>query len=225
MHQTNFIYKRIEQLLLEADCRVWNEEVLIKPDKLEKESLLELKNMYYSMGGLQNLIQLEAFSVQYIHFEQDKKALIIDNSTSFNRYRLQTLRSDFYSQHNFFKTEEYKALCRQKEIECLKDGSGRALWESKESSFHFGDSAAAGELYGNGSSGWKLKALYDFITDIYFSRMFASGFRRISLYDKFLASGQLLILRDHLLPNSPHTSGVANFIKGKMDIKRQIKSS
>ena len=77
------------------------------------------------------------------------------------------------------------------EKECLKSGLLTEKWANTKSIEYFGQPSDPGDFFGNGSSGWKLKAFEDFMLDI-IAMIKKLELIRISCYDNILQNGQLV---------------------------------
>jgi hypothetical protein len=143
-------------------------------------------------------------------------AFVIDSALDFNRYRNISLRSEFYSLIPFFPLNDYRRFCRNYEKECLKSGMQMGSWTNKLSEAHFGKASAAGDFFGNGASGWKLKAFQSFVQDLaaYFSNV---KLIRLSPYENLMVNKQLVRLEkiDELrLPDKGRV--IYNFLRRKV---------
>jgi hypothetical protein len=134
--------------------------------------------------------------------ETDQIRISIDDALHFNRYRAQTLQSSFYEEREEMPwVEAYRRHCRSAERDCLKDGSRQGVWSNPEAEKHFGPAQEAGDFFGLGSPGWRLKAFRDFLTDIYLNQG-RQSFKRISIYDRLMVQGKLLPLQQLLQSRS-----------------------
>jgi hypothetical protein len=136
-----------------------------------------------------------------IDAELEKSAVVLDEENAFNRYRLITLNSKIYGENKFFNTESYKRYCRQFESECLKSASAADKWSNTYAESCFGKSSGNGDLSGEGSAAWKMKAFTDFITDLS-SIINRFHLVRLSVYDNLLINKQLVKLNQILLSKS-----------------------
>lgn len=138
-----------------------------KPSKAEyynSKFNSEIENIYRKLGGT-----LSYFPTSFRGYDiQCRKFIVeLDEERHFNRYRLITLHSDFYSNNKInFQIDKYKTLCKKKEGACLKAAGWRKNWENKSTSKQFGISDNPGCLGQRGSSRWKQRAFYDYLRDI-----------------------------------------------------------
>ncbi|WP_017729887.1 DUF7255 family protein [Nafulsella turpanensis] len=133
--------------------------------------------------------------------ETEKVRLTIDGPLHFNRYRATTFQSAVYASNPSKWLEPYRRYCRTAEAECLKDGRRQGIWTNKEAALHFGPSQEAGDLYGTGSAGWRLRAFQDFLNDFYLFRA-TSLHQRVAVYDRLMVQGRLIPLQQLLQSRS-----------------------
>lgn len=135
--------------------------------------------------------------------ETSQQRLSIDDALHLNRYRAQSLQSRFYQEapDKMQWVEAYRRMCRSAERDCLKDGSKERIWTNPEAEKHFGKAGEAGDFYGAGAPGWRMNAFRDFLADIY---LYSGGqaFKRLSVYDRIMAQGNLLPLQQLLQSRS-----------------------
>ena len=138
---------------------------------------------------------LDNYPTNYRGFDIQCNDFIIelDEERHFNRYRLLTLKSQYYKDHKLFDTLTYKDLCQTREEECLKAACWRKNWENDSTKKQFGKSDDEGYLGTKGSSRWKQRAFYDYLRDIS-STLMSIPIIRISIWEKI---GNTTI--DHLI--------------------------
>lgn len=180
-------------------------------DFFSSEYDTEIDRIYRSLGGM-----LPQFPTGYRGFDIHCRDFIVelDEERHFNRYRLTTLKSDFYQNHNYFDLEQYKELCKDKEKECLAAASWSGNWKTKKSEEQFGQSNIEGCLDGNGSSRWKQRAFYDYLRDVS-SHLLNITVIRISIWEKIdnhLIFDDLLRCNNATLIKEFITGRVKNFV-------------
>lgn len=158
--------------------------------KHDKLTLRELENsklvpvvyeVYKKLGG-----QLESLPYKYGPWDITTKELIIelDEERHFNRYRLETLKLNYYNSHKHFSVIDYRSYCSNFESNCLFAASWGRYWKNDSTEKMFIKSNEDGNLLGNGSSRWRQRAFYDFMKDIT-STIKGIPILRISIYDEF----------------------------------------
>lgn len=195
---------------------------------IEEEHTLEVNHGYLQGKGEELLLQVfESLGgkgsppvLERLKFDLkiNRFLLIYDDEVHFNRYRLNTLKSDLYETFSFGWTETYKRLCRNYEKECLKTGLQDRIWNGPPlASKVFGKSETAGDLSGNGSAGWKLNAYNDAQYDL-LTRLHGFKMIRISMYENLMVGGSLRKLDDLLLhPNEVTQLGIKNWLLRKLE--------
>lgn len=140
-----------------------------------------VSKVYKNLGG-----RLKALPVRYGNWDVSTEDFIIelDEERHFNRYRSETLNSDFYSDHSFFSIADYKSYCHEREKECLKAAKWGQNWKNSSTEKMFIKSNVDGDLAGNGSSRWRQRAYYDFLKDLT-SKVINTPVIRVSIYDSF----------------------------------------
>lgn len=128
----------------------------------------------------------------------DKFILKIWSTLDFNRYRLKTLRAEFYNQITWFQLDLFRLSCRNQEKECLKTGASGKNWTSKEDEIIFGTSEDPGDLGLNGSATWKTNAFKSFIEDLLLFHQ-NKPVVILSIYDKLMVNGSLITVEKLLL--------------------------
>ena len=138
-----------------------------KPKKVDfnqSKFNIEIAKVYQMLGG-----KLEDYPTGYRGFDIQCNGFIVelDEERHFNRYRLQTLNSNLYSDFQpLFDLEQYKTFCIQKEQKCLSAASWQGNWENNSTKKQFGPSDDEGVLGQRGSSRWKQRAFYDMLRDV-----------------------------------------------------------
>ncbi|NHE57507.1 DUF7255 family protein [Cyclobacterium plantarum] len=185
--------------MLEVSCELdfklpVNESLLTgKGEKL----LLDAYGDLNGKGAMPTLKNLK------IPIKVGKNVLLYDDSKHFNRYRLATLKSSLYQVFNFPWHAGYLRMCRAHERECLLSGLQDRVWKGPPlASSCFGPAEEAGDLSGNGASGWKLNAYNDLQYDL-ISRLHGYRLMRIPAYENLMIGGQLQRVDKLLLHPGP----------------------
>ena len=147
---------------------------------LESNFLNTIKIAYKQLNG-----QFETPPTRIGPWDINTKDFIIelDEERHFNRYRLLTLKSEFYKNWDLFNVEKYKEFCVKYEQKCLETAGWAGNWKNNSTEKQFGKSNAEKNLTENGSSRWKQRAYYDFVKDIS-SLIIKIPIIRISIYEK-----------------------------------------
>jgi hypothetical protein len=172
-----------------------------------------LDEVYAELGGNDKSPILGRLKID---FKVGRHLFVYDDAYHFNRYRLQTLKSDVYSVFNFQWKTQYVRLCRSHERECLLSGLQERIWEGPPLAGQcFGRSEEPGDLSGNGSSGWKLNAYNDVQYDL-ISRLQGYRIIRIPAYENLMIGGSLKKI-DQLLrsPNEATLKAIAAWLLRK----------
>nr|WP_262918689.1 hypothetical protein [Belliella filtrata] len=166
-------------------------------------------------GNVKHLPLLEHLKFD---FKIKRNLFVYDDQVHFNRYRLSTFKSSLYESFSYNWIEGYKRMCRTFEKECLKSGLQSRVWEGPPiASRLFGKAEEAGDLSGNGSSGWKLNAYNDAQYDLV-SRLHGYKLIRIPLYENLMIGGSLKKIDDLLLnPKEASFQAIHNWLIRKMD--------
>ena len=149
---------------------------------LEDVNLLKIvSEVYYRLGG-----QLPDVPVNYGSWDVSTTKFIIelDEERHFNRYRLETLSSSFYTDYPLFSVTAYRKYCIDNELECLKTAGWGKNWKNKSTEKMFLNSNTEKDISGNGSSRWRQRAYYDFLKDIT-SKVKNIPIIRISIYETY----------------------------------------
>ncbi len=137
----------------------------IKTSEDSLKNIDEIKKVYKDLTGTLTKIPLR---ISNFSIKIDSKTFIeLDDQLHFNRYRLQTLKSEIYQNCKLFNVEEHKRLCEEHEPTCLRIAGDTDRWKTNNSEKAFLKSGPEKKLEGNGSSRWKQKAFFDFIKDVY----------------------------------------------------------
>lgn len=123
----------------------------------------EIEEMYLLLGGIQKY-----YPTGYKGYDLQSENFIIelDEERHFNRYRLLTLKSNFYSNHESFIVDDYIDFCTKYENCCLASANWKKNWTTDSSEIQFGSSNIEGCLQDPGSARWKQRAFYDFLRDV-----------------------------------------------------------
>ena len=140
----------------------------------------------------------EELELEPLPIVNDKFLLKIWSTLDFNRYRIKTLRADFYDGKTGFKLDQYRLNCRNQENECLKKGTSPNYWTNTGDEKFFGQSEEAGDLGLNGSASWKMRAFKNFIQDLLLFHQ-NNPVIIISIYDKLMVNGSLITIEKLLL--------------------------
>lgn len=154
-----------------------------------------LEEVYTELGGRSNWQEIYFTLPEGLETETVRIAL--DGPLQFNRYRANTLQSEWYQMHEPDWLASYRRHCRSAERECLKAGSRQGVWTNAEAEKHFGAAQEPGDFFGVGSPGWRLGAFRDFMADFYL----LTGRQkhvRVALYDRLMIQGQLFPLQQLL---------------------------
>lgn len=168
---------------------------------------------YKDLGGLRPASEI-TFEVPFLEF--GRFCVVLDESLHFNRYRARTLLSPFYENLSSFPAMKYRTYCRNYEVECLKTGTSNPTWTNVEAEHHFGPSQQSGDLGLSGSSGWKMTAYKDFLTDV-LCRKKKIRLLRISVWDDLMVQKTLKKINELLMsPNGQATELVLKHIERKV---------
>ena len=194
----NLITRQLNLILKEGEVEFERDfELDVNPKFLDKKGEDWLKEIYEDLGGQGNLPLLNKLKFD---FKVNRCLFLYDDELHFNRYRLITFRSEFYSEMNLPFYEAQKRLCRAYEKDCLKAGLQIRVWNGVPLAKHcFGDASEPGDFFGNGATGWKLTAYNDAQIDLQ-SRIHGYKLIRLNPYETLMTGGSLKRL-DHLLVN------------------------
>lgn len=192
---------------------------LTMPKLRQSAHYAALKESYLELGGLKADLP---FDTNPYFLELFNKAVVIDDSIHFNAYRSKTLSCSIYTQHLLnFPLQNYKRYCRQHQNNCLMAASRNELWTNSIAERHFGESDAFGDLGIYGAAAWKLRAMYDLITDAT-TLLLPYEVIRISLYDTILVGGKLTPIKDLLLSRKEENEkAIYNFFARKLGLVKQ----
>jgi len=140
-----------------------------------------------------------------------------DEESHFNRYRLKTFSTAIYQTFSFSWLDSYKRLCRTYERDCLKAGMQERVWEGPPIARRcFGVPEEAGDLTGNGATGWKLNAYNDAQYDL-ITRLAGYKMIRLPMYENLMVSGSLKSINQLLLsPKEETHRAIVNWINRKL---------
>lgn len=182
----------------------------------------ELKGSMYERHFLEAYEILEGknpgqpIKFEPVFLEFGRFCILLDEALHFNRYRAKTLRSSFYESISAFPAIKYRTYCRNYETECLKIGTSKPHWTNSEAELHFGPSQQSGDLGLNGSSGWKLIAMQDLLTDL-ICRKRKIRLLRISIWDDLMVNKHLKKLNQILVsPSGESVEPILKFIERRI---------
>lgn len=218
----------VNKIMQKQSIRVKNLSRILNSKYLPAEELnrrfnsSELKGTFYektlietykALGGLHDYPNL-VFEVTFLEF--GRFCILLDEAIHFNRYRSKTLRSSFYDQLSSFPTMKYRTYCRKHEVECMKTGTANPLWTNHEAEMHFGPSQESGDLGLKGSSGWKMTAFKDFLTDM-ICRHRKIRLLRISVWDDLMVNRRLKKYNELLMsPGDKETELILKYVERKV---------
>jgi hypothetical protein len=137
------------------------------------------------------------FSFDLLHLQPTDYHLFFEPEYHFNRYRLKTLRNEFYQDIPFFDLQKWRTYCRSKEKEALKGGLTDEVWTYPLAEKLLGKADDPGYFGGNASPGWKLHAIANFCLDLH-CHHHKLKFNRLTPYDSFMAQGKIELLGNSL---------------------------
>lgn len=172
-----------------------------------------LKEVFECLGGSGGIPLLDRLKFD---FKINRYLFIYDDAVHFNRYRLHTLKTAIYLTFAFSWAESYKRLCRNYEKDCLKAGLQERIWQGPPIADRvFGRSELAGDLSGNGASGWKLNAYNDAQYDLT-SRLHGYKLIRIPMYENLMIGGSLKRIDELLLrPTEENSKAILSWLNRK----------
>lgn len=158
-------------------------------------------------------------SFQLLYFYEHNKYLLLEPDFHFNKYRLISLRADFYTKFsNTFDLVKFKNYCRTKQEEASKSGLRKGIWHSKAAEKIFGPSEDSGYFGGTGSSGWKYIALCNFFLDLY-AEFNEIQLYRIAPYENLMLRGKLFSLNSLINSSDPLViQAIQTFFVRKLDL-------
>lgn len=169
---------------------------------------------YQTLGGMGEPVYLPQLKFD---FKIDRFLFLYDGESHFNRYRLQTFSTAIYKTFTFTWVDSYKRLCRTYERDCLKVGMQERIWEGPPVARRcFGNPEEAGDLTGNGATGWKLNAYNDAQYDLW-SRLSGYKIVRLPMYENLMVAGSLKSIGQLLIsPKEDTQAAIVNWIKRKL---------
>ncbi len=183
---------------------------------LRKHPLLEEATEIYQHLGGENPTPPCFPPAWHIELEGNL-AIQLDEQLHFNKYRSITLRSGIYQDAPPFTLIKYQNYCRKQANECLKSGLAGAKWTSAETEKQFGKAEAPGDLTGNGSPAWKMRAFGDFLQDLT-PKLLPIRLIRLSIYDEIMVERKLVRLNEVLtLPTEATAEILLKNIERKID--------
>ncbi|HAH35229.1 MAG TPA: hypothetical protein DEQ87_11225 [Algoriphagus sp.] len=185
------------------------------PSFLDSKGQAWLHEIYDDLGGKGKHPLLEKANFD---MKINRVLFLFDSPIHFNRYRLISLRSDFYSEMSFPFSEAYKRLCRTYEKECQKAGLQERIWNGPPvAGTWFGQASEPGDYSGVGASGWKLTAFNDAQIDLQ-SRIHGYKLIRIAPYETIMTGGSLKRLDQMLVnPNEDQRKVICNWFLRKLE--------
>jgi len=211
----NLMTRQLDRILREGGAEYdWQTELELNPKFLDLKGKAWLQELLAGLGGEGSLPLLEKLKFD---FKLGRNLICWDDELHFNRYRLETFRSDMYSEWTFSFAESHKRLCRTYERECLKGGMQQRIWNGPPiAKILFGEASDSGDLTGNGAIGWKLLAYNDAQYDLQ-TRIHGYKLLRLSPYETLMTGGSLKRL-DQLLvnPSEEQRAMLYNWLKRKI---------
>lgn len=211
----NLIIRQLDSILKEGEVEYEkNFHLEVNHQFLDSKSKEWLRESFEELGGKGDFPLLNKLKFD---FKFNRFLIKYDDESHFNRYRLISLRSDFYNKFNFDFLQGYKRLCRTYEKDCLKVGMQQRLWFGPPlAKSLFGEGNAPGDFYGVGASGWRLTAFNDLQMDLQ-SRLHGFKLLRISPYETLMTGGSLRRIDQLLMNPSEETQGmILNWLKRKL---------
>lgn len=214
MHQLKVdnLYEVLKEANLELDYQFKLEVHAQYIREKEQNLLAEV------LGGLGGKGEIPTLDFLKFDFKVGRQVYVYDDEVHFNRYRLNTFKSDIYNIFSYKWIEAYRRLCRSYEKDCLKAGMQERVWNGPPIATKiFGRSELIGDLSGNGSAGWKLNAYNDVQYDLV-SRLHGFKLTRIPVYENIMIGGSLKKIDDLLLhPKEEFKAGIRNWFLRKVD--------
>ncbi len=140
----------------------------------------------------------EKMEIDTLSISTEQFVLKIWSTLDFNRYRLKTLRAEFYDEVQAFKLDQFRVACKNQEKECLKKGTSSEYWTTKKNEEVFGVSESPGDLGLNGSASWKMRAFKSFLQDLMLFHQ-NKPVIVLSIYEKLMVQGNLITVEKLLL--------------------------
>ncbi|MGV0788372.1 hypothetical protein ABQF33_15805 [Mycolicibacterium sp. XJ2] len=147
----------------------------LPPDASERAA-----DLFQSLGGQMPMPHLRPGSWD-LAFE-DGLVVELDEELHFNRYRAQTVQSQWATALPWRET--YLDLCRDFEEKCVAAGKWGKRWTTPSCESMFGPPSPPGVLDGPGSPRWKQRALYDAVKDIAALQLRTPRLCRLSVWDR-----------------------------------------
>ncbi|MBN3582223.1 hypothetical protein JYB64_07470 [Algoriphagus aestuarii] len=212
----NLITRQLESILKESELAYEGEfELELNPKFLEGKGQNWLEEIYSDLGGINTSPLLRKLKFD---FKINRTLIQYDDELHFNRYRLISLRSEFYTENNVPFLEAHKRLCRTFEKDCLKAGMQHRIWNGPPVAKHsFGESNDPGDFTGNGAVGWKLLAYNDAQMDIQ-TRIHGYKLIRFNPYETLMTGGSLKRLDQLLMnPKDEQRKALLNWFMRKLE--------
>lgn len=194
-------------------------EILIRARDYISREEIEMQELLSELGVLnfENLEKL-IISVQILYLYDEKYYIFLEPDFHFNRYRLITLRSSLYEKAMSFDLQKVRNFCRTKEREAAKSGYPKDIWANSVAGKIFGKAEDPGDFTGNGSSGWKLNALANYLFD-YYSVQKDLNIVKLNYYEALMVQGKLDTIGKHLkLKNKEFNKPIQQYLTRKMGI-------
>ena len=118
--------EKLKEITLKKFTAFKHDKLTLK--ELENSNVVKfVSDTYKKLGG-----QLDTFPTNYGPWDISTKDFILelDEERHFNRYRLETLRSNFYDTHTSFSVVNYKNFCNDFENHCLSAASWSKNWKN-----------------------------------------------------------------------------------------------
>jgi hypothetical protein len=161
-----------------------------REDILASRYLHLVVDMYRRLGGV-----LEDFQLNLRSWDMNigNVAVELDEQLHFNRFRLETLKSEVYAELPQFPLGAYQGFCARHEQACIRAGKHGGKWTSVSSENQFGLSPSRGDFFGAGPARWRQRAFYDFVKDLS-PLIIGIPVVRLAVWDEVLAGGRLVQL-------------------------------
>ncbi|WP_020532769.1 DUF7255 family protein [Flexithrix dorotheae] len=177
--------------------------------------LAMIKYVYEELGGTGDMQEIQPPQWQ---LEFEGLAVELDEQLHFNKYRRTSLRSQVYDDYKSVSVNNYRTFCRKFDKECLKSGLSGSNWTDSFAEKHFGKAEERGDLGGNGSPKWKLRAFQDFLKDVS-ARILPIRFIRIAIWEEIMINRQLVKVNQILtMPTEDTRKALFQHIERKIKI-------
>lgn len=195
---SHLMTRQLDLILKESELDVEQEFVFeINPSFLDIQAKEILEKAFGSLGGNSEYPLLRKLKFD---FKIKRFLILYDEEYHFNRYRLNTFKSELYNLFTFQFVETQKRLSRSFERDCLKVALQERKWFGPPiARACFGEGSEPGDFSSTGAPGWKLQAFNDLQIDLQ-TRIHGYKLIRLSPYETLMISGGLKRL-DQLLIN------------------------